>query len=192
MGLFSTPTNAGDSRIEDEYITGTQEEWQHQCPKCKEWHLVTHRDMHTDYDCSVDKKGTRQIIVKSVIWRCPDCGFGFTETEMRQAAQKYIAQNASALTKGVRSFFVNCFASPWVNWSDVMQEWLEAQGDPEREKVVVNTRFGEAYERKGNFESHEQFMRRRENYGAELPEGVLLLTAAVDVQDNRLEYEICG
>ena len=35
-------------------------------------------------------------------------------------------------------------------------------------------------------------MRRRENYGAELPEGVLLLTAAVDVQDNRLEYEICG
>lgn len=192
MGLFSTPTNAGDSRIEDEYITGTQEEWQHQCPKCKEWHLVTHRDMHTDYDCSVDKKGTRQVIVKSVIWRCPDCGFGFTETEMRQAAQKYIAQNASALTKGVRSFFVNCFASPWVNWSDVMQEWLEAQGDPEREKVVVNTRFGEAYERKGNFESHDQFMRRRENYGAELPEGVLLLTAAVDVQDNRLEYEICG
>lgn len=138
------------------------------------------------------KKGTRHVIVKSVIWRCPDCGFGFTETEMRQAPQKYITQNTSALAKGVRSFFVNCFASPWVNWAEVMQEWLEAQGDPEREKVVVNTRFGEAYERKGNFESHDQFMRRRESYGAELPDGVLLLTAAVDVQDNRLEYEICG
>ena len=150
IGLFSTPTNAGD------------------------------------------KKGKKHVIVKAVTWRCPDCGFGFTETEMRQAAQKYIAQNASALAKGVRSFFVNCFASPWVNWSDVMQEWLEAQGDPEREKVVVNTRFGEAYEPKGNFENHQQFMRRRENYGAELPDGVLLLTAAVDVQDNRLEYEICG
>lgn len=192
MGLFSTPTNAGDSRIEDEYVTGTQEEWQHQCPNCDEWHLLTHRDMHTDYDSSIDKKGKKHVIVKAVTWRCPDCGFGFTETEMRQAAQKYIAQNASALAKGVRSFFVNCFASPWVNWSDVMQEWLEAQGDPEREKVVVNTRFGEAYEPKGNFENHQQFMRRRENYGAELPDGVLLLTAAVDVQDNRLEYEICG
>ena len=192
MGLFSTPTNAGDSRIEDEYVTGTQEEWQHQCPSCDEWHLLTHRDMHTDYDSSIDKKGKKHVIVKAVTWRCPDCGFGFTETEMRQAAQKYIAQNASALAKGVRSFFVNCFASPWVNWSDVMQEWLEAQGDPEREKVVVNTRFGEAYEPKGNFENHQQFMRRRENYGAELPDGVLLLTAAVDVQDNRLEYEICG
>ena len=192
MGLFSTPTNAGDSRIEDEYVTGTQEEWQHQCPNCDEWHLLTHLDMHTDYDSSIDKKGKKHVIVKAVTWRCPDCGFGFTETEMRQAAQKYIAQNASALAKGVRSFFVNCFASPWVNWSDVMQEWLEAQGDPEREKVVVNTRFGEAYEPKGNFENHQQFMRRRENYGAELPDGVLLLTAAVDVQDNRLEYEICG
>ncbi len=192
MGLFSTPTNAGDSRIEDEYVTGTQEEWQHQCPNCDEWHLLTHRDMHTDYDSSIDKKGKKHVIVKAVTWRCPDCGFGFTETEMRQAAQKYIAQNASALAKGVRSFFVNCFASPWVNWSDVMQEWLEAQGDPEREKVVVNTRFGEAYEPKGNFENHQQFMRRRENYGAELPDGVLLLTAAVDIQDNRLEYEICG
>lgn len=192
MGLFSTPTNAGDSRIEDEYVTGTQEEWQHQCPSCDEWHLLTHRDMHTVYDSSIDKKGKKHVIVKAVTWRCPDCGFGFTETEMRQAAQKYIAQNASALAKGVRSFFVNCFASPWVNWSDVMQEWLEAQGDPEREKVVVNTRFGEAYEPKGNFENHQQFMRRRENYGAELPDGVLLLTAAVDVQDNRLEYEICG
>ena len=73
-----------------------------------------------------------------------------------------------------------------------MQEWLEAQGDPEREKVIVNTRFGEAYERKGAFDSTDKFLQRREPYGAELPDGVLILTAAVDVQDNRLEYEICG
>ena len=35
-------------------------------------------------------------------------------------------------------------------------------------------------------------MKRREQYGAALPDGVLLLTAAVDTQDNRLEYEVCG
>ena len=73
-----------------------------------------------------------------------------------------------------------------------MQEWLEAKGDPERGKVIVNTRFGEAYERKGAFDSTDKFLQRREPYGAELPDGVLILTAAVDVQDNRLEYEICG
>lgn len=55
-----------------------------------------------------------------------------------------------------------------------MQEWLEAKGDPEREKVIVNTRFGEAYERKGAFDSTDKFLQHREPYGAELPDGVLI------------------
>lgn len=192
LGLFSTPTIAGESRIEEEYLQGTQEEWQHECPNCHEYHLLTHRQMVTDHQTVVDKKGNKHATVRSVKWRCPDCGFSFTEEQMRRAPQKFVAQNASALAKGVRSFFVNCWTSPWLTWAGVMQEWLEAEGDPEREKVVVNTRFGEPYERKGAFESTDKFLQRREPYGAELPDGVLILTAAVDVQDNRLEYEICG
>lgn len=192
MGLFSTPTISGVSRIEEEYQEGTQEEWQHECPNCKEYHLLTHRQMITDHETVTDKKGKKHIAVHGVKWRCPDCGFSFTEEQMRHTKQKYIAHNASALNKGVRSFFVNCWSSPWLSWAKVMQEWLEAKGDPEREKVIVNTRFGEPYEQKGAFDSIDQFMQRREAYGAELPDGVLILTAAVDVQDNRLEYEICG
>ena len=192
LGLFSTPTIAGESRIEEEYLQGTQEEWQHECPNCHEYHLLTHRQMVTDHQTVVDKKGNKHATVHSVKWRCPDCGFSYTEEQMRRAPQKFVAQNASALAKGVRSFFVNCWTSPWLTWAGVMQEWLEAEGDPEREKVVVNTRFGEPYERKGAFESTDRFLQRREPYGAELPDGVLILTAAVDVQDNRLEYEICG
>lgn len=192
LGLFSTPTIAGESRIEEEYLQGTQEEWQHECPNCGEYHLLTHRQMVTDHQTVVDKKGNKHATVHSVKWRCPDCGFSYTEEQMRRAPQKFVAQNASALAKGVRSFFVNCWTSPWLTWAGVMQEWLEAEGDPEREKVVVNTRFGEPYERKGAFESTDRFLQRREPYGAELPDGVLILTAAVDVQDNRLEYEICG
>lgn len=192
MGLFSTPTIAGESRIEDEYQEGTQEEWQHECPNCHEYHLITHRQIFTEHETITDKKGQKHATVYAVRWRCPDCGYEFTEEQMRRAPQKYIAQNTSALAKGVRSFFVNCWASPWLNWAAVMQEWLEAKGDPDREKVVVNTRFGEPYERQGAFESISGFLQRREYYGAELPDGVLILTAAVDVQDNRLEYEICG
>lgn len=192
MGLFSTPTIAGESRIEDEYQEGSQEEWQHKCPNCGEYHLLTHRQMLTEHETITDKKGQKHVTVHSVKWRCPDCGYSFTESQMRRASQKYIPQNVSALKKGVRSFFINCWASPWLTWTAIMQEWLEAKGDPEREKVVVNTRFGEPYERQGAFESTDEFLRRREIYDSELPEGVLILTAAVDVQDNRLEYEICG
>lgn len=61
MGLFSTPTNAGESRIEVEYLDGTQEEWQHQCPNCGEYHLLTHRSMVMDTETVKDgrKKNIR-------------------------------------------------------------------------------------------------------------------------------------
>lgn len=192
MGLFSTPTIQGASRIETEYVIGTQEEWQHKCPNCKEYNLVTYRNMVVDYEEIINPNKTKNIIINSVKYRCPDCGKEFAEIEMKNTKQKYVMQNASALKNGVRSFFVNCFASPWISWKEVMQEWLEAKGDPEREKVVFNTRFGETYKVRGKFEDENIFLKRREKYQADLPDGVLLLTAAVDVQDNRLEYEICG
>lgn len=192
MGLFSTPTNAGESRIEVEYTEGTQEEWQHQCPNCSEYHLLTHRSMVMDTETVKDGRKKEHIHVKSVSWRCPDCGFTFSENEMRRQPQKYVAKNPTAIKNHVRSFFVNCWASPWISWTDVMQEWVDAKGDPEREKVVVNTRFGEPYERARSYDNVDKLLARREPYNAELPDGVLILTAAVDVQDNRLEYEIVG
>ena len=45
IALFSTPTTEGASRIDVEYLMGTQEEWSHQCPNCGEWHCLSHNDM---------------------------------------------------------------------------------------------------------------------------------------------------
>ena len=192
MGLFSTPTNEGASRIDAEYLAGTQEEWQVRCPGCGEYHLLRYTDMVTDNSEVKDTGDRVTVIVHDVRWRCPDCGHDYTERQMKRSPQRYVAQNKAALANGIRSFFVNAFYSPWITWAEIMREWLEAKGDPSREQVVVNTRFGESYRQPGAFEDHMMFMRRREAYGAELPDGVLLLTAAVDTQDNRLEYEICG
>lgn len=192
MGLFSTPTNERSSRIDEEYLAGTQEEWQHKCPNCGEYHLLRHIDMTVDYKEIKTPSGKKTVIVNDVKWRCPHCGFSFSEKEMKQTPQKYISRNADALKNGIRSFFVNGFTSPWMTWTRIMREWLEAKGDPEREKVIMNTVFGESYKQKGAFEDEQIFLRRRESYGAELPNGVLLLTAAIDTQDNRLEYEVVG
>ena len=52
IGMFSTPTNEGASRIEVEYLSGTQEEWQHKCPNCGEFHLLRYLDMETDAETS--------------------------------------------------------------------------------------------------------------------------------------------
>lgn len=192
-GLFSTPTTEGASRIETEYLAGTQEEWQHECPNCGEYHVLRHTDMEClDLQESVDKDGHKTYLISKVLWRCPDCGFKYGERQMKDAPQKYVMQNELALENGIRSFFINAFSSPWLTWTTVMKEWYVARGDPMREQVVVNTRFGETYHLIGAYDDETQFMRRREQYDAELPQGVLALTAAVDVQGNRLEYEICG
>ena len=148
-GLFSTPTNEGASRIDIEYLAGTQEEWQHQCPNCGEYHALDYRNMNVDYTEKKDEAGNKTVIVKGVKWQCPDCGFEFDELAIKKAPQKYIAQNPDALINGVRSFWLNGFSSPWLTWSEIMKEWLEAQGMPTRESVVYNTRFGLSYKLAG-------------------------------------------
>ena len=51
---------------------------------------------------------------------------------------------------------------------------------------------GETWEERGKGADDDSLLSRRERYNAEIPEGVLLLTAAVDVQDDRLEIEEVG
>ena len=192
MGLFSTPTLENSSRIAEEYQAGTQEEWRHKCPNCGEYHTIRYTNIHAKHSEYKDTQGRKIVIIEDVKWRCPDCGFSFDEKTMKAAPQKYVAQNPVAVKNGIRSFFVNAFSSPWMTWDEIMREWHEALGDPTREQVVVNTRFGEPYRERAAFDDGNLFLRRREQYGAELPSGVLMLTAAVDVQDNRLEFEVCG
>lgn len=191
-GLFSTPTAEGASRIDIEYNAGTQEEWQHACPNCGEYHFLDYRQMTVDFEEKFDEFKNKTVIVKSVKWQCPECGYSFSEMAMKNSAQKYIAKNPTALKNGVRSFHINGFSSPWLSWNMIMREWLEARGNPARESVVFNTRFGLSYKLAGEYNDENIFLNRRENYPAELPEKTLLLTAGVDVQANRLEYEICG
>lgn len=192
LGLFSTPTTEGASRIELEYKAGTQEEWRHQCPNCGEYHKLDFRQMQTDYSKFSNQAGDDLVFVKSVTWLCPDCGMEFTENQIKNSPARYIAQNPDALQNGVRSFWLNAFSSPWLTWRDIMREWYEAKGDPTREKVVYNTRFGLSYKLRGEYDDESEFLNRREDYPAELPNQVLILTAAVDVQANRLEYEVVG
>jgi phage terminase large subunit GpA-like protein len=188
IGIFSSPK--GDhSRIALEYSLGSQEEWRHRCPNCAEWQWVTLWDMHYEYQTfKVAEK--RSYKIDTVVWRCPDCGMEFTEQQMREAEQDFIAQNPEI--EHIKSFRINSFASPWMSWDTLIMEYLEAGEDPELLKVYINTRLAEIYKQKGEIKDERVLLQRRERYNAELPKGVLLLTAAVDTQDNRLEYEICG
>ena len=187
----STPTIKDASAIEKSFKLGTQERWCSQCPHCGTFHNIIWRDIKFDYE---EVKAGDEIthLVKRVEWQCPTCTERFTEIEMRNQPQKWIAENPEALKNGIRSFWLNAFSSPWVRWEYIVLRWLQAKDDPEKLKVVFNTLLGELWEIRANTEGISELLSRREEYEAEVPDGVIVLTCGVDTQDDRLEYEVVG
>lgn len=188
----STPTIKNYSNIETSFYQGTQERWCHQCPHCGEYSEITWDSIHFEKKVISAHNKKQYKIIGPMTYACPICGCISTEMEMRKQPAKWIAQNPEAYSSGVRSFWLNAFSSPWTPWSKIALKFLDAQGDPERLKVVKNTLFGELWEDLGEIVDEDAMLSRREQYPAELPDNALCLTCGVDTQDNRLEYEVVG
>ena len=197
--LYVHPTIKGNSNIETSFYQGTQERWCHRCPECGEYSEIVFDNIH--FDPEVKRiRGKKSWSLKSgVSWSCPACGCLIPEDVMRKQPAKWIADNPDAYKKGVRSFWLNAFSSPWTPWEKIVLKFLDAKDDPQRLKVVYNTLLGQLWEDRGDLEDEDTMLARREDYGTrpdgtpvELPDGVLVLTCGVDTQDNRLEYEVVG
>ena len=189
----STPTIKGASAIESSYLEGTMERWNVECPHCGNYHDIKFSDIRYEYVTEVIQQKKHYAVTK--IWYiCPGCGCISTEREIKKQPAKWVAENPNAYQRGVRSFWLNSFVSPWATWESTILEYLYAIGSAEKLQVVYNTRFGELWENRGDLEDEESVMARREEYpaDAELPDGVIVLTAGVDTQDDRLEYEVVG
>ena len=194
----STTTIKNASAIETAYYTGTMERWNSKCPHCGEYHEIRWSDIRFEYDeIIVSHKKTYKV--KKVYYTCPGCGCISTEAEMKRAPAKWIAENPEAYGQGTRSFWLNAFVSQWASWESIVLKYLNALGSTKKMQVVFNTCFGEPWEDRGDIEDEDSLLARREDYGkdkngepVELPPGVLVLTAGVDTQDDRMEYEIVG
>ena len=92
---------------------------------------------------------------------------------------------------GVAGFWLNALYSPWSVLSDAVEEFLAARKDPMRLKTFVNTFLGETWEDQGEGVDDYAVSKRKEDYEP-VPEDVVLITAGVDVQDDRLEVEVVG
>ncbi|WP_182582987.1 terminase gpA endonuclease subunit [Thiospirillum jenense] len=83
--------------------------------------------------------------------------------------------------------------SPQLTWSDMIDDWLRRKGDPIKLREFVNTTLGESWREKTEKTDPQLLLTRRENYTqSSIPSRVLYLTAAADIQDNRVEVEIEG
>ncbi len=175
----STPTIKGQSVIEKEYQNSSQGEWCVSCPGC---------GMYQPYLF-------KQLNFENAKMQCTYCGKYFSKTAWESKKGKWIHQYPQNKKRG---FHLNEMASPWRSWEEIIQDFKNANddfkntGSYEALKVFVNTTLGESWELKGKSADDDSLIARREQYQADLPEGVLVLTAGIDVQDNRFEIEVVG
>lgn len=195
----STPTVKGASNIEKAFAEGTMEHWCSKCPHCGEYSEIVFEQIRFKHTETV-VGSAKTYDVTDIFYICPNCGGISSENEIKAQEAKWIADNPEAYFKNrTRSFKLTSWVSPWEPWKESIVAYLKAIGDPESMQVVVNTRFGDLWEARGEIESEDTMLKRREDYGSnddgspiELPEGVLCLTCGVDTQDDRLEYEVVG
>lgn len=188
----STPTIKGASKIETDYMNGTQEEWHTECPHCHKYSFIRFADIRFEKEKFTNANGDEDYRVKKVVWECPCCKREIPEYECKRLPAKWVSKNPRAIENGVRSFRLNAFMSPWSDWKEIVWKFLKAHKDPEKLKIFYNTILGETWEIHENKGLDEALYKRREHYDAEVPNGVLVLTMGMDTQDNRLEYEVVG
>jgi phage terminase large subunit GpA-like protein len=82
--------------------------------------------------------------------------------------------------------------SPFVSWGEMAINFLKKKRKLDELKAFVNTSLGQSWEERETEIEIGQLPDRCEEYEAEVPADVLVLTAGVDVQGNRLEFEVVG
>jgi len=178
--LVSTPTDKGASRIESAYHETDMRQYHISCPHCD--HMQTLRWAQVQW---------HEKDASTAAYYCEECGAAWTDVQRHKAISngKWVA---SAPFNGIAGFHISSLYSPWVSIPDAVDEFLKSRRDPMRLKTWINTFLGETWEEQGESIDEMDLMDRRENWGEQLPDDVLLLTAGVDVQDDRLEVEIVG
>jgi phage terminase large subunit GpA-like protein len=177
--LTSTPTVKGGSRIEMAFEASDQRRYWVPCPHCGEHQVLRWSSVRWP-----PNEPERAAI------HCVACGCEWSDVERWHAIRRG-EWRAEVPTNGVAGFHLSELYSPWSRIGDIARAFLEAKKSPETLKAWTNTSLGETWEDAGERLDDTGLMERREEW-SDAPADVLVLTAGVDVQDNRLEVEIVG
>jgi phage terminase large subunit GpA-like protein len=179
--LMSTPGDADTSRIEPAFLASDQRRFNVRCPDCGhaqslKWSGVT----WTNEDPATAR------------YACEKCASLWGDAERIGSLQtgEWVAEFSD---RRIAGFHLNELYSPFRRLSEMVSDFLAAKDKPETLRTWVNTSLGETWkaEDEGEKVSAHELAGRLEAYAAP-PRQVLLITLAIDVQDDRLECEFIG
>lgn len=185
---ISTPLIVPGCRISRSYKEGSQERPYLPCPhaECGELQVLEWANMLATIEAEPEDPH----------FTCVHCGAEIREHQLRQMKRglEWRADNQRA-KRFHRSFWIWSAYSILQSWIRIAQEWLDAKGDPAKERVFYNDTLGLEYEALGEAPDWEKLRDRAAEspYArAQVPAGALLLTIGVDCQIDRVEWQLVG
>jgi phage terminase large subunit GpA-like protein len=177
----STPSVKGSSRIEDGFLSGDQRYYFVPCPHCDEYQKLVWDQVRWDEG---DPKSAHYV--------CIHCGAVLEDSD-KQAMLMRGEWRATQDFKGIASFHIWEAYSAFTTFEKLSREFLEARILPHTLQTWVNSVKGETWEDHGATLEAGPLADRCEPYTTSaIPQGVTLITAGVDVQDDRLEVFVYG
>jgi phage terminase large subunit GpA-like protein len=202
--MVSTPTLAGFSRIWSELETSTWEEFWVPCPHCDHFQTLRWKDGDQDkyesgqYRLVWEKDDAGEPIPGTCCYVCENCSalieeryksWMLAEGFKRGGVDGWRPKFPGRAKVG---FHINTIYSPLCQWDEIARAFTRALRRPTEMKTFVNTMLGLPYEESGDKVDSNFLSQRTESFPAEVPHGVGLLTAGVDVQADRLEALVYG
>ena len=186
--ILSTPTIKYFSRIEREFLKSDQRYFNVPCPHCKtfqriRWEMIKFE--HKEYQ-----------LIGDVTLCCEECGTLIEERYKTQMLEhgKWISENENGEFPG---FHLSGLYSPlgWTSWTDIVLDFLEFKRtrDINLHKAWKNTALGESWETIGKEVEYSGLFNRREEMDEQkIDKRIALITAGVDIQDDRIEVSTIG
>ena len=186
----STPLLKQTSVIEKAYLESDQRKYVVPCPFCDHGQVLWWKNMTWP-----DGKPDEARLL------CEQCHQYIGEAhKTRMLAQGHWLAQAPGTGRGrlkPAGFWLNALYAPygWVNsWAKLASEWTDIihKHDVRAQQTFTNTNLAETWEETGERIEESDLHNRVEVYAAPVPDGVVCLTAGIDVQKDRIEAELVG
>ena len=176
----STPGIEGQSKIAARYHMSDKRKYYVPCLKCKEYQVLEWSNLKFEKDDP-----------STAYYECANCSAKLNESD-KFTMLKQGQWRAEKPFNGVAGFHISELYSPWVKWSEMVENFLKAKRLPETLQTWVNTSLGETWKEDTEGIDSDSLISRKENCGKMAPKGVVVITCGVDIQDDRIEAEVIG
>lgn len=195
------------SRIHRWWLKSDQRKWFVPCPDCHAFHVMDddpdweHKKLkHLKWPVVEIEKGIWEHRLEEAYYECPDCHSHWDDAKRVQAIMGG-EWRATAKFTGIRGYWLNGFSTLFpakkgfkTKLHQLAQDFYDAAIGKDSEKLAwLNTFLCKPLEIAAERIEVSPLLERRELYTPQtIPNDVAVLACAVDVQGNRLEWEVIG